>query len=135
MRTLIFFALCILSTACSRHLEVRVFNASGTSLTACSFDQKPTECIEISNGSSAVLKWRQGTFAVQIAGCSVVYQAPIVESLEEFRANPQEPVNVAINRDHLFLLVRNGHPPEGVTSAGQPPGFPVAPYPEQAACK
>jgi hypothetical protein len=34
-----------------------------------------------------------------------------------------------------LLLVRNGLVPEEVTAAGQPAGFPVAAFQQQAVCK
>jgi len=135
MRLFIVVIVCASLAACSRYLEVRVLNASGAPLTVCSFNEKPIDCTEVSNHDSAVLKWRNGVFLVQAAGCSSIYRAPALEAIEDYRRQPREPINAVIDQDRLILIVPNGRLPEEVTAVGQPPGFPIKPLQEQAACK
>lgn len=126
---------CFGLAACSRYLEVRVHNTSGAALTVCSYDEKLNECRDIPDGGSTVLKWLTGAFVVKRTSCAAMYQAPVPEAIEDFRTQPQEPVNVVVNRDRLILLIHNGQSPGAATTENQPTGFPVSAKRFEGACE
>ncbi|ANH69156.1 hypothetical protein [Mitsuaria sp. 7] len=129
------FIACVGLVACSRYLEIRVHNTSGVALTVCGGDGLPSQCREIPDGGSAVVRWGTGAFMVKGAGCAAVYQAPVPKAMDDFRAQPQAPINAAVNRDRLILLIRNGVSPADATREHQPAGFPVAPERYVGACE
>lgn len=124
--------------ACSRVLEVQVFNASDDSMRVCSVAEG-LQCLDLAGAAaSVVLGWGQGVFTVESDGCKRTYEAPLalfVDTINDYRASYSSPVNVVIARDHRLLLVRNGQRPGDTSEASQPRGFPVVPVAEGTNCK
>lgn len=121
--------------ACSRFLEVRVFNASGASLRVCA-GAEGMQCLDLAaDAASGVLQWRQGSFTVVSDGCRRTYEAPLVDSINDYRASISSPVNAVVASDYRLLLVRNGQRPEDAGAVSQPSGFPVVPMAEGSNCK
>ena len=127
--------LCLgLLVACSKYLEVRVFNRTGSSIHVCSISEG-SDCIDLKAGFSAgTMSWKQGQFTVEDQRCKRQYQVPAIENLDDFRESISDPVNVVVTEAYELQLVRKGQRPEISSKEHQPPGFPLAPA-SSSACK
>jgi hypothetical protein len=130
---LLFLSLAL--AACSKHLEVRVFNGTAEAIHVCSLSST-TECIDVAASlASGVMRWREGQFRVESDGCTRHYQVPVVENLDSFRRSPAEPVNVVITLRYELRLVRQGKTAELTSAEDQPPGYPALPLATGPKCK
>ena len=124
----------VLLAACSKYLEVRVFNRTGAPIRVCSISEG-SDCIDMQAGFTAgTMSWKQGQFTVEDQRCKRQYQVPEIENLGDFRESISAPVNVVVTEAYELQLVRKGQKPEVSSKEYQPPGFPLAPA-SSSACK
>lgn len=136
MRPVLIASLCLWISACSTLLEVRVFNATGSAINVCSLSSPRVKCVDVADAESSVLTWGTGKFAIKVAGCTRLYQAPVpTESIEAFRARLNDPVNAAIDGSFRIGLVRNGEIPDLALTSVQPAGYPLEAYEVDLSCK
>lgn len=114
-------------SACSKYLEVRIFNGSDAPIQVCSISAG-TDCVAVGpNYSSAVLSWKQGQFTVLSRGCEAHYLVPNIPTLDAYREGRNEPLNAVITDAGELLLVPKGQKPETGAASRQPAGFPLGP--------
>ena len=126
---------CLTLAACSKYLEVRIFNGASEPIRVCSLPGV-VDCINVLPGlANGVMSWKQGQFTLETTGCIRYYQVPTVANLDTFRTSRTEPVNVVISQSYELWLVPNGKEPATSPAGDQPTGFPVAPVNRGPTCK
>ncbi|MCB4362514.1 hypothetical protein KIH07_02135 [Hydrogenophaga taeniospiralis] len=132
---LLALSLLLATSACSKYLEVRVFNATEISIRVCSLGDD-TDCIRPApNFGAANMSWKRGVFTVETSGCKRSYNVPGIDALDDYRVSRNDPLQVVVAPDYSVYLLRKGGNPTATRSERQPEGFPVEPSISGQACR